>query len=230
MNADSPTAPDRGRAWRVLGWALLVAVVAAAGWSGWRAHDYRAAVREARAARFVFEESPAPFAAIRADWHAALSLATWTERERELDLPDGTDLAPLRPLLLRLDPTKLTASGCRQVDALRGLTRLRILDLSGSDVKDLAPLAGLGQLRLLDLRGCTGVVDLAPLAGLMRLQQLYLGGTGVADLAPLASLAQLHWLDLWDCTGLGEEAVAAFQKGHPQVRGHYPNGLPLSAE
>ncbi len=157
MNADSPTVPARRGAWRVLGWALLVAVVAAFGWSGWRAYDYRAAGREARAAGFGFDESPTPFAAIRADWHAALRPATWTQRDRRLLLPGGTDLAPLRPLLLRLDPTYLAAGRCRHLDALRGLTRLQRLFFGGSDVKDLTALAGLAQLQHINLTGCTGL-------------------------------------------------------------------------
>ncbi len=169
---------------------------------GWRAYDYRAAGREARAAGFGFEESPTAWAAIRTDWRSALRLATWTERERRLKLPDGTDLAPLRPLLLRLDPTDLTARECRHLDALRGLTRLRYLDLTGSDVKDLAPLAGLAQLQALFLNACTGVADLAPLAG----------------------LAQLQGLSLTGCAGLSAEAVVAFKKGHPQIGVTGPDG------
>ncbi|MCE9610055.1 MAG: hypothetical protein K8R23_07580 [Chthoniobacter sp.] len=195
MNDVEPMPPEVAPRRRWVGRGLLLLALAACGWSGWRAYDYRAAVREARAAGFDFRESPTPWAAIRADWRAALRLDTWTVRERELVLPRGTDLAPLRPLLLRLDPTELTVRGCRHVDALRRLTRLRYLALADSDVKDLAPLAGLAQLQWLYLDGCTGV----------------------ADLAPLASLAQLRTLGLTDCTGLGAAAVAAFKKGHPQV-------------
>ncbi len=157
MKDDLPTVPARRRWWRVLGWGMLVAVVAICGWSGWRTYDYRAAVREAEAAGFYFVESPTPFAAIRADWRDALRPATWTERDRRLYLRDGTDLAPLRPLLLRLDPTHLVAWQCRHVDALRGLTRLQVLDLVSSDVQDLAPLAGLARLQWLNLEGCSGL-------------------------------------------------------------------------
>ncbi|MCE9610443.1 MAG: leucine-rich repeat domain-containing protein [Chthoniobacter sp.] len=230
--------PDRFRWWRWLGWALLVAVLATCGWSVWRAYDYRAAVREARAAGFNYVESPTPFARIRANWQAAFHLATWTNHTRALWLPVGKDLAPLRPLLLRLDPIHLQAAQCRNVNALRGLTRLRVLNISGLEVADLAPLAeltqlqtlylgdckgvtdlaplaGLTQLQTLSLNNCTGVTDLTPLAGLTRLQTLSLDGcTGVADLAPLAGLAQLDEIRLGGCTGLSTEALAAFQKSH----------------
>ncbi|MCE9610570.1 MAG: hypothetical protein K8R23_10290 [Chthoniobacter sp.] len=205
-----PTAisvPARFRWLPVLGWVLGVVVLATGGWSVRRAYDYRAAVREARAAGFDYRESPTPFAAIRADWHAAFCLATWLEHERRLDLPEGTDLAPLRPLLLRLDPTGLRAWQCRNVDALRGLTRLRTLSLTDSEVKDLTPLADLAQLQGLYLFGCTGVADLAPLASLTQLQVIDLRYcNAVADLAPLASLTKLQQLDLGGCTGVTDLA------------------------
>ena len=237
-----PTAaPQRRRWWlRPAGWAVALLAVLF-GWGGWRVYDDHAAVREVQALGFRLEESASPFAVIRADWHAAFRLATWTEHRRALTLPDGSDLAALRPLLLRLHPTVLTAYGCRNVDALRGLTGLRVLGLYGSDVQDLAPLAGLAQLQSLSLTGCTGVTDLAPLAGLAQLRWLDLVGctgvadlaplagltqlpwlglvgcTGVADLAPLAGLAQLQWLYLIGCTGLSAETVAAFRQSHPKT-------------
>ncbi|MCE9610469.1 MAG: hypothetical protein K8R23_09775 [Chthoniobacter sp.] len=198
-----PPVRDRFRWGRVLGWGLIVALVAAACWSGWREYDYRAAVREVRAAGFRFDESPTPFAAIRADWYAAFRLATWLDHRRDLTLPTGTDLAPLRPLLLRLDPTGLTVYQSRNVDALRGLTRLRTLILSGTDVKDLAPLAGLMQLQDLDLTD-TGVADLTPLAGLTQLRGLVLSVTGVTNLGPLAGLSRLQGLHLSGCLGVAD--------------------------
>ena len=216
--ASESASAARPRGWgRRAGWAAVLALLAMFGWAGWRAYDDRAAVREARAAGFGWETGESPLAVIRADWPAAFRLATWTEHRRALALPEGTDLAPLRPLLLRLHPTELTAYGCRNVDALRGLTGLRGLELSGSDVQDLAPLAGLAQLQQLGLTGCPGVTDLAPLAGLAQLKRLDLNGcTGVADLAPLAGLAQLQTLYLYDCTGVADFAPLA---GLAQLQG-----------
>ncbi|MCE9610537.1 MAG: hypothetical protein K8R23_10120 [Chthoniobacter sp.] len=210
MPDDRPPVPARFRWLRGLGWVLGVVVLATGGWSVWSAYDYRAAVREARAAGFYFLESPSPFAAIREDWHAAFRFATWLEHSRRLELPDGTDLAPLRPLLLRLDPTRLDAWQCRNVDALRGLTRLQTLNLSDSEVKDLAPLASLTQLQVLGLTNSTNVADLAPLASLTQLKVLGLNGcTGVTDLAPLAGLTQLQELYLTDCRVVAELAPLA---------------------
>ena len=179
---------------------MLFLLLGGIGWFGWRAYDFRRAVREAKAARFSFQQSPGPVALIRADWHAAFRGATWSERSRTLLLPRGCDLALHRPLLLRLRPTHLVTLECRNASAIRGLTRLYGLELTGSDVKDLAPLAGLAQLQSLELGGCTGVADLAPLAGLAQLQGLGLGG----------------------CTGLGAEAVAAFRQSHPQATVYGP--------
>ncbi|MCE9609080.1 MAG: hypothetical protein K8R23_02515 [Chthoniobacter sp.] len=232
MKDVAPLPPEVAPRGRWVGRGLLLLALAACGWSGWREYDYRAAVREARAAGFVIMD-PTALGVIRADWHAVLRLATWSAHERQLFLGEGADLAPLRPLLLRLDPTHLWAPRCRHLDGLHGLTRLRMLDLAGSDVKDLvplagfarleqlylsgcpgvadlAPLAGLAQMRRLDLRRCTGLANLAPLAGLTQLQTLELTGcTGVADLATLAGLAQLRELDLRDCTRITDLAPLA---------------------
>lgn len=196
MPDDIPPVPVHFRWWRVLGWALLAALLATVGWNVWRGYDYRATVREARAAGCLFQESPTPFARIRYDWRNAFRLAIWAEHQRVLYLPEGTDLAPLRPLLRRLDPTDMASARSRNVDALRGLARLHWLDLTDSDLQDLTPLTGLTQLQYLNLRGCTGVKDLTPLAGLTHLQLL----------------------DLSSRTGLSAEAVTAFKKSHPQVK------------
>ncbi len=196
---------------------LLVGLLGWLGRLGWKEYDFRAAVREVEAAEFNFYQSPGLVALIRADWHAAFRRETWLDHERRLDLPDGSDLAALRPLLLRLRPTWLHAEKCRHPEALRALTGLRGLDLSYSDVKDLAMLASLAKLQHLCLLGCTGVADLAPLANLAQLQRLYLEGTGVADLSPLVGLAQLREVRLYGCTGLSEEAEAACRQSHPKA-------------
>ena len=220
MNDALAASQTRRRWWRrPWGW-MLVLLLGWLGWVEWQEYDFRGAVREAEAAGFDFQQSPGPIALIRADWHAAFRWATWRGRERKLRLPEGCDLAPLRPLLLRLHPTTLNALRCRNASAIRGLTGLHELGLYDSDVNDLAPLAGLKRLQQLSLNGCTGVTNLAPLAGLTQLQFLYLTDcTRVADIAPLAGLVQLEWLDLLGCMGVSAEAKAAFRKRHPKTIG-----------
>ena len=214
----SPSPPRRQWWLRPWVWMLLL-LLGGIGWDGWREYDFQRAVREAEAAGFSFTQSPGPVAFIRADWHAAFRANTWSAGcMRYLVLPSGCDLAQHQTLLLRLHPTRLTAYGCRNVSAIRGLTGLDTLDLTGSDMKDFAPLAGLSRLEYLNLSDSTAVVDLAPLAGLKQLLALELSRCkGVADLAPLAGLAQLQSLDLYGCTGLSAEAVAAFRKSHPKT-------------
>ena len=68
---------------------MLFLLLGGIGGIGWRAYDFRRAVREAEAAGFDFQQSPGPVALIRADWHAAFRGATWFERERTLSLPRG---------------------------------------------------------------------------------------------------------------------------------------------
>lgn len=75
---------------------------------------------------------------------------------------------------------------------LRGLARLRSLDLTSTPVHDLSPLAGLASLRSLNLSS-TRVSDLSPLAAL---DSLAACGTPIRDLAPLASHTELTQLDL----------------------------------
>ena len=173
------------------------------GWVEWQEYDFRGAVREAEAAGFDFRQSPSPIALIRADWHAAFRSATWFARERKLWLPEECDLAPLRPLLLRLGPTTLWTMRCRNAGAIRGLTGLHELDLICSDIKDLTPLAGMKRLQRLNLEYCFGVANIAPLAGLTQLRILNLSECKfVTDLAPLAALTQLQRLDLRRCAGV----------------------------
>ena len=100
-----PTAaPQRRRWWlRPAVWALALLAVLF-GWGGWRVYDDHAAEGEARAAGFGWETGESPLAVIRADWHAAFHRVTWRDHRRYLTLPAGSDLAALRPLLLRLRP------------------------------------------------------------------------------------------------------------------------------
>src|ERR1700691_4008342 len=81
------------------------------------------------------------------------------------------------------------------IGPLRGLTRLRSLDVSDTQVSDLAPLAGLSALQTLDVSD-TQVSDLSPLAGLSALQTLYVWRTKVSDLAPLTGLSALQTLNV----------------------------------
>ena len=63
---------------------------------------------------------------------------------------------------------------------LRGLTSLRLLNLTRTPVAELGPLMGLTRLQSLELVG-TEVRDITQLAGLVRLQSLNLAATLVTN-------------------------------------------------
>ncbi len=132
MNDVAPLPPEVAPRGRWVGRGLLLLALAATAWVGWREYDHRAAIREAQAAGCGWEVRE-PIALIRADWRAAFQKKTWTESYWGLDVGGGRDLASLRPLLLRLRPTRMIAYDCKDanLDALKGLSGLKRLDLSG---------------------------------------------------------------------------------------------------
>lgn len=126
----SEASMPRRRRWHPLWW-LLGLTLAVCGWMVWREYDFRAAIREAKAAGWQYERRD-PVTLILADWRTAGMKATWKDRYSRVGLPVGTDLATAAPLLSRLRPTRLVALRCpdTHLDALRGLTALQRLDLS----------------------------------------------------------------------------------------------------
>jgi RNA polymerase sigma factor (sigma-70 family) len=127
------------------------------------------------------------------------------------------DLELLRGLTrlrsLNLDNTPVTNAG---LEHLQGLTGLHTLDLFNTRVSD----AGLAHLRRLKGLRClyltfTGVTDagLEHLRGLKGLQKLYLGGTAITD----AGLAHLR--DMTDLQFLGLDKTAVTDVGLERLRG-----------
>ena len=101
--------------------------------------------------------------------------------------------------------------------SLRGLKRLRRLEINDCNISDLTPLAELTQLEWLELVNnlisdvtplrnlrdlehlnldANVIEDVSPLAQLTRLELLYLENNNVSDVSPLAGLAKLERLDL----------------------------------
>ncbi|MGH3391825.1 MAG: NACHT domain-containing protein [Actinomadura sp.] len=84
------------------------------------------------------------------------------------------------------------AAALTDLQPLRALTRLRLLDISGTRVGDLTPLRDLPRLHSLSIRGVARPPDLAPLRELAELRYLHLGGSGEVDLTPLAGVPHLE--------------------------------------
>lgn len=103
----------------------------------------------------------------------------------------------------------------RDLSPLRGLVRLRLLDLAFTPIDTVEDLVGLHALRQLRLRA-TRVHDLEPLRGLERLAQLDVAHTPVADVEPLSSLAALRELHL-EGTRVREDQAAALEAALPDL-------------
>jgi hypothetical protein len=212
-----PEVAPRGR-W--VGRGLLLLALAATAWGGWREYDHRAAIREAQAAgcRWTVRE---PIALIRADWHAAFQKETWTKSYWWLDVGWDRDLARLRPLLLRLRPTVLSAPNCKDanLDALKGLSGLQHLGLTGcTALQNVDALKGLSGLQTLYLNGCTALRNVDGLKGLSGLKELNLGGCpALQNVDALKGLTGLHSLDLRGCPKLPATAVAELRAALPKT-------------
>ena len=176
--------------------------------------------------------------------------ATWTDSYRRLNIGPARDLASLRPLLLRLRPTVLTAQACNDanLDALQGLSGLRRLRLSRCtalpNVDGLKGLSGLQSLVLhgcpalkhtdalarltgllsLNLGGCRSLQNVDGLKGLSGLQELGLNGcTALQSVDALTALSGLQVIGLYDCPKLPGAAVAALRVALPkaEIRSDY---------
>jgi hypothetical protein len=119
-----------------------------------------------------------------------------------------------------------------EVGALRHLTRLSSLELSGPVVDDITPIAGLTNLRNLQLfapvlsvsplgalRELTSLTimmgrfaDLAPLQGLIRLTELLLESATIEDVSPLSQLTELRTLGVFSRQLRRAESLAALRK------------------
>ena len=74
----------------------------------------------------------------------------------------------------------LTLSGRRVVDAepFRKMTKMKELTLSGCNITDLSPLENLTEIRKLDLTANSNLRDLSPLANMKEITKLVAGGGG----------------------------------------------------
>ena len=222
----SPALPHRRRWVRRPGVWLLAVLLAALGWGGWREYDFRCAVREAHAAAFYFVESESPLASIRRNWRYAFDKDTWMEHWRTLSLPGDCDLAPLRPLLLRLRPTTLFAVGALHPEALQGLTGLKWLSLKDSPaLQDVDGLRGLTGLQTLFLIRCAALKNVDGLRCFTALQILALNDcAALQNVDGLRSLTGLQVLHLHGCKNLPVSALPDLRAALPQTVINFPDG------
>lgn len=144
-------------------------------------------------------------------------------RYLDIELPRGSDErepADLRWIagLGALEYLRLGIWGRRvdHLDALGGLDRLRVLDISSlHELSELGFVSSLGQLRHLDVHG-TEVESLAPLSGHLSLEVVEALDSPVAVLPAIAP-PRLREMTLMS-TGLSASAVEAFAAQVPEAR------------
>ena len=121
---------------------LIVLFLGGIGWQMWKLHLYNNAVREAKEAGFEWRCEDT-LSLIKQDWHNALKKETWGAHPRVLEMGEVPDLGHYREMLHHLNPTDLSAEGCKDenLDVIKGLTALQNVDA-------LKSLIGLQMLNL----------------------------------------------------------------------------------
>lgn len=117
---------------------------------------------------------------------------------RRLFISDDELLSDIAPIGELLDLEFLSFRYCPNVtsiDALFGLTKLKLLDLDATGVSDISAVSNMRTLNSL-LLAATGVSDLTPITGLRNLETLDLANTSVSSLDPLKDHAALTTLNL----------------------------------
>ena len=214
------TAASQRHPWHPVWWFLAILLLGFA-WQGWRMHDYRCAIREARAAGFTWREGPTAWEWVRQDWRNIWEKATWAERDRALSIHTVPDLTPYRSLIHRLNPVQLFAyiPECKNLDAFKGLTALQELVIfNGSALQSVDGLSGLTGLTNLTLLDCRALQNVDALKGLIGLKQLDLTNcTDLHNVDALKRLMRLQSLNLQYCINIPASALRELRAALPKT-------------
>ena len=206
---------------------IIVLFLGGIGWQMWKLQFYNNAVRWAQEAGFTWICED-PISLIRQDWHNALKKKTWGKHERALWMRPVSDLGLYREMLHPLRPTKLNVSGCQDenLDALKNLTALQILDLGGCPaLQNVDALKGLTALQSLSLSYCPALQNVDALKGLTGLQKLdLLNCDALQNVDALKGLTTLQSLDLSDCDKIPAAALRELRAALPNTVITFPDG------
>jgi hypothetical protein len=204
MNTGSEESPPL-RKRQLLRW-LAVLIAALLAYFGWKAYDYRAAIKEARALGWTVGYTD-PIDVIQKDWVAAFQKETWRGGLTGVIVPACGRVEPHRKLLLRLNPRVLSifhAEELRDLAMLEGLSHLQKLTINNAT--NLTNVDALKNHRALDhiaILGSSRLTNLDALKHLPALEKLWLNNcTAVKNLDMLEGLTALNQVLLPDCTGL----------------------------
>lgn len=115
---------------------------------------------------------------------------------------DGNEIADITITAPKLETLNLSDNKISKLDALKDLTTLEGLDLSGNDtIIDLAPLAGLKNLTTLGLvfdkdNTASKLTDISALKDMTKLESLSISYTGVKDITAIAGMTELTSLTI----------------------------------
>ncbi len=202
----TPAIPEpKSKHRRHIGFSLLLVVLLAFAWSGWRVYDEKQALKEAELLGWgpLVED---PIEAIRKNWKAAFRKKTWMDGARFIFVK-ADEFDQHRALVGRIHPRQLRIMDTRKwrdLSTLKGLSDVRNLELYDcAELTDVSALQGFPDLKGLELRKSTKLRDLSALGVLFYLQQLYLAGcTGLTNMDAIKNLIGLRSLCVGDCTGL----------------------------
>ena len=114
------------------------------------------------------------------------------------------------------------------LEGVRALPKLQVLDICGGEISDLTPLAGLTNLTELYLVG-NEITDITPLSSLTGLKRLNLRHNQIFDVSPLTALVNLQWIDLHDNEILDFAPLDVFPENVSIVRSENPGSVSLRA-
>ena len=217
MTTDTP--PPR-RKWHLQRWLLLLAAGFLA-YGGWTQYAFRAALKEARALGWTVKYSD-PDEEIRADWKTAFRKATWLDGVTLMHIPASEEFEQNVAIVHRLNPRELhiyNASTLRDLSALKALTRLQVVGLSGcTGLTNVDALKNLSALQKLGLYDCKAMTNVDALKNLFALQLVRLNDCiGLTNVDALKNLSALQWVELRGCTGLSKESVASLKAALPNA-------------
>ncbi len=195
MTPEPPT-PTPRRKRRYLRW-LGVLLLGYFAYAGWKAYDYRAAVKEAQALWWSVITS-SPLDDIKEDWHAAFRMNTWTKTRRTLHIVHQQGLTGHESLILRLNPQAihiLTYQSPLNFSLLKHLPDLRHLSIERSpEMTDanMDQIAELTELKALFIIECPRLTHLNPFIGLKKLEEMFVLGSPLVPAKDIEAFKAAH--------------------------------------
>lgn len=136
-------------------------------------------------------------------------LADFTSLETLImrNVPIGGQVDVLRGMS-RLRVLNLSNTGIREISALEKAVHLTQLEMRDNSIREITPLSGMRMLEILDLRN-NRIESVDALAGNVRMRELNLRENEVSDIEPLRGMASLKYLNLHSNNTIGSIAPIA---------------------